>query len=366
MTVVSAAAAAAGHGQSQLDERPVSRLAAFALAGMAIFGLVLDQYDVPHDNAQGAMVLGAGALAGVVAAIAVRFRPALGQRATRIAWDTVRFVLAYEMVRYGVPKLIGMQFYPQYFRWDGRVIDQSAKALAWEFLGRSYAYQAFGGVIEVGSAVLLCFRRTTLLGACLLATALVNVVLINVLYGVPVKLFASVYLLFDAALIARHGGRLWALFLAPVERIDRGRLARWAHGLLLALVIVVPAATAVREGIALRVFEREPLEGAWSVDERSGAAPADWERLYFEKGDVGFVRAGKDLVPFRKQLDGAQLRLSIAGSAASDPHARSIPGAGGLAHLARGTIAVEGRTVRVEGTCDDQPCAMKLTREFPQ
>ena len=325
------------------------RLAPFALAGVALFGFVLDEYDVPHDNLQGFVVLGSGALAGLVVALCVP--PAVRARATRIAWDAVRLVLAYEMIRYGVPKLIGMQFYPKYFRIDMRTVDMSPMALAWAFLGRTYWYQAFGGLIEVASGVLVCFRRTTLVGACLMTTALLNVALINYFYGVPVKLFASVYLLFDLALIAREWRRLWTFFLAPVERLDRGTWGRRLYGLAVAVTIVAPTVKMVREGLHHRVFEREPLEGAWSVDERSGAADSAWDRLYFEKDDVGFIRIGKKRVPFQKRLDGNQLQLFIAGADRS--------------HVARGAFVLEGRTLRFDGMCDGQPCAMKLTREFP-
>lgn len=220
------------------DPQKVQRLAAFALAGMALFGLVLEENDEFHDNLQGFIVLGSGILAGLIVGALVGLRPAIRESATRIAWDAVRFVLAYEMIRYGVPKLIGMQFYPQYFRRDKRVIDLASSSLAWEFLGRTYWYQAFGGLIEVGSGVLICFRRTTLLGACLMTTALLNVVLINFFYGVNVKLFASVYLLFDVALIAPHWQRLLALFLGPVDRIHLGRPGRWLYGLTVTLAIV--------------------------------------------------------------------------------------------------------------------------------
>jgi hypothetical protein len=194
-----------------------------------------------------------------------------------------------------------------------------------------------------------------------MTTALLNVVLINYFYDVPVKLFASVYLLFDVALIARDGRRLWAFFLAPVERAPRGTWSRWLYGLVATLAIVAPAVKMLREGVEHRVFEREPLEGAWSVDERSGAADPAWDRMYFEKDDVGSIRVGGTRVRFHTQLDGNQLQLSIAGAAGGgwrDPLRMS--------HVARGTFVLEGQTLRFDGTCDDQPCAMKLTREFPR
>ena len=329
-----------------------SRLVAFALAGMTLFGFVLDEYDVPHDNVQGLVVLASGAFVGLIAGVLVASRPSLRDHATGLAWDAVRLVLGYEMIRYGIAKLTGMQFYPLYWRVDQRTDDLSPSSLAWAFLGRSYWYQAFGGAIEAASGVLVCFRRTTLLGACLMATALLNAVLINYFYDVPVKLVVSVYLLFDVALIARDWRRLRDVFLAPVERPQRGAWSRSLQGLAVALAIVVPTVKMLREGAEHRVFEQEPLEGAWTIDERTGAADATWERLYFEKDDRGSIRAGSTRLPFMKQLAGTQLQLAV-----SEPDRR---------YDLRVSFAIEGQTLRIDGTCDGQPCAMKLTKVFPR
>ena len=57
------------------------------------------------------------------------------------AWDVVRYVLAFEMVRYGLAKVVGMQFYPQYWTLDRRVVDLHPMSLVWAFFGRSYGYQ---------------------------------------------------------------------------------------------------------------------------------------------------------------------------------------------------------------------------------
>ena len=122
--------------------------------------------------------------------------------------------------------------------------------------------------------------------------------------------------------------------------------------LAVAAAIVAPTVKMVREGVEHRVFEREPLEGAWTVDERSGAADPAWDRVYFEKDDVGFIRVGKKRIRFQKRLEGNRLQLYMVG--ADRPH------------VARGVYVLDGQTLRVDGTCDDQPCAMTLTREFPR
>jgi len=48
--------------QSTLPRKVVPDAVAFALAGVALFALVLDKVDVPHDNLQSVGLLGAGGM----------------------------------------------------------------------------------------------------------------------------------------------------------------------------------------------------------------------------------------------------------------------------------------------------------------
>jgi hypothetical protein len=275
---------------------------------------------------------------------------------TALAWDVVRFFLAFEMIRYGMAKIVGMQFYPQYWRLDQRALEMAPMSLAWTFFGRTYGYQAVGGLIEVVSGTLVAFRRTTLLGACLMATALVNVVLVDFFYDVPVKLFASLYLFMDIALVAREGRRLRALFL-PLPREDHPPRARVIRGVLVVFVLVLPTAEIVREAMRHGVFHTDALEGVWTVEQQTGLeralpdAAGSWDRVYFEKGDFGFVRAGQKRVRFDLRVNESARTLNLA---------------------PRGTTPVEGvfdlrdRRLRVAGEHDGTPFSLDLRREFPE
>jgi hypothetical protein len=275
-----------------------------------------------------------------------------------VAWDVVRFFLAFEMVRYGMAKIVGAQFYPQYWKLDMRPVDM--ESLAWVFFGRTYGYQAIGGVIEVGSAILVCFRRTTLLGACIMATALTQVVLVNYFYDVPVKLFASVYLAMDVCLIARDAPRLREVFLRPSQgALGGGRTARVIGAVVVALVLAVPAAESVHEAVRFGVFHLEPLEGAWTVDRRAGLddllpeAPGPWDRVYFEKGGFGFVRVGRNRMRFQARVDEGARTVRLSG----------FDGHEGL--VLDGTFEVEGRQLHLEGSRGGSPFAIDMTREIP-
>ncbi len=347
-------------GTPAIASQPKST-AAFALAGVAMVGGVIDAFDVPHDNLQNIAVLGAGTAAGIIAGLVVARRALTEEhveRARRSAWLVVRLVLAYEMVRYGMPKIFGMQFYPQYWKLDLRAVDMDPKVLAWTFFGRSYGYQAIGGVLEIASGVLLCFPRTTLLGACVLAPVITDVVLVNFFYDVPVKLLSSVYLMMTIALIARDGPRLWAsLFPVSGDAPNHRRLA--LRILAAMLVIGLPTASTLRDALRYRVFVLDRLEGAWRVDQRVGLddllpeSPGPWQTIYFEKGDFGLVRIGKERVRFETRVDDAARSLSLSfGDGASPP--------------LEGKFEVQGRRVRFAGEHRGTPFSLDLTREIPR
>jgi uncharacterized membrane protein YphA (DoxX/SURF4 family) len=166
-----------------------------ALAFVALASVPLGQRTAGGDTGHDAVVLGAAAALGFSAAAVHARLGGASERSQRIrsaAWTILRFFLAFEFVRYGVAKIVGMQFYRRFYLLDTRVVDLKPMNLAWSFFGHSYGYQAFSGALEIAGAVLLCFRRTTTLGACLLFVVMSNVVLVNFSYDVSVKLFSSV------------------------------------------------------------------------------------------------------------------------------------------------------------------------------
>ena len=144
----------------------------------------------------------------------------------------VRYLLFAALVSYGFAKIIPTQFPPPTaIRLSERVGDLSPMGLLWTFMGYSVPYNVFAGVMEAGSGVLLLFRRTTLLGALLALGVLGNVVMLNMAYDVPVKLYSMHLWLMTAWLALPDTGRLTKLLLLnePVPAADLAPLisARW-------------------------------------------------------------------------------------------------------------------------------------------
>jgi uncharacterized membrane protein YphA (DoxX/SURF4 family) len=122
----------------------------------------------------------------------------------------IRYALAVTLIGYGVAKLVPpVQFPapagPRLVEPIGRL---SPMGMLWVFMGASKAYTAFGGIMELLGGVLLFWRRTTPLGALVSAGVLLNIVLLNFCYDVPVKIYSLNLLLMAVFLLWPEMSRL--------------------------------------------------------------------------------------------------------------------------------------------------------------
>ena len=160
-------------------------------------------------------------------------------------WIAMRFVLASAMFGYGINKVFGLQFpEPGLQRLLQDYGDSSPMGLLWTFMGASQPYTMFAGWMETIGGLLLCFRRTQLVGALWTAGVMANVFALNMFYDVPVKIYSFHLLALAMVIAAPDMQRLARLFLLnrPVPRADlRGpwtnrTMRRVAFGVKLAWV----------------------------------------------------------------------------------------------------------------------------------
>jgi hypothetical protein len=127
----------------------------------------------------------------------------------------IRYTLSFTLFTYGLVKIFPLQFRPTTL---DRFIEPyghfSPMGVLWNFMGASIPYIIFAGLCEMTPAVLLLFRRTTTLGSLTAFGVLLNVVMLNFCYDVPVKLYSTNLL-------------LMAIFLATPD------VRRLTHALLL-------------------------------------------------------------------------------------------------------------------------------------
>ncbi|RPH57360.1 hypothetical protein EHM82_01460 [bacterium] len=192
----------------------------------------------------------------------------------------LRFSLAVAMIVYGTIKLIPTQFGVIGFR---RLLqpfgEASPMGLLWAFMAASPPYTAFTGAVETLGGVLLIPRRTTLLGALVSAGAMLQVLVLNLCYDVPVKLFSANLLAMALLLAAPDLRRLTDLFLfnrrvEPAEirplfarrRLNRAAAMVWGLGLAAFTVFSLYGAYQANKTYA-HLAPKPPLYGAWEVEE---------------------------------------------------------------------------------------------------
>jgi hypothetical protein len=232
----------------------------------------------------------------------------------------LRYYLAFTMLGYGLAKVL-----PQQFGAIGNANlvailgNTSPMGMLWRFMAVSRPYQVITGLIECVGGALLLSRRTTLVGALVIAGAMVNVVALNFCYDVPVKLYSTQLLVAAIVLIAPDARRLIAAVLARDGRAGgrpRTRLAGKA-------VMVVVIAYGMYRQVTIRDGAPTGIRYVWEVDrfDRDGVTlppsagdPDRWKLISVRS--QAFVRTmdGEDHFHVVTVNDGLRLELGDAGA----------------------------------------------------
>ncbi|WP_240625913.1 hypothetical protein [Spirosoma pollinicola] len=126
----------------------------------------------------------------------------------------LRYYVAMVALRYGIIKLFGQQMiFPSMSALATPLGDLLPMRFSWYFIGYSTPYQFFSGAVEVTAGLLLLFWRTSTLGAFVAASVFLNVMMMNLCYDIPVKLFSIHLFLFSNLLLIGDAKRLLAFFI---------------------------------------------------------------------------------------------------------------------------------------------------------
>jgi hypothetical protein len=243
----------------------------------------------------------------------------------------LRYLLAAVALSYGAIKVIPSQFAPPSLVALLTPLGEFTRMrLLWHSMGTSMAYTVFTGLVEVGGALLLLSRRTTPLGALVLAAAFFNVTVLNFGYEVGVQLNTAIYTLMALTLLAPDARRLWRAV------VDSDRLPTALHPgtqgvgkYVKPLVVVLLLAVNVRAGYLGRreVSARPVLYGIYEVVEfrQDGVSvpPGDetrWLRLVVAERGTGAIQrtvGGRvDQYAVKEDSSNGMLTLTARGSEA--------------------------------------------------
>ena len=105
----------------------------------------------------------------------------------------LRYWLAFYLATFGFEKLFNVNFAFSYHTQDSLVNTLSGQELTWIYYGYSYSLTVIIGLFQLIGSILLLYRRTTLLGVITLLPVQLNILMINLFYGIgPLTTFISI------------------------------------------------------------------------------------------------------------------------------------------------------------------------------
>jgi hypothetical protein len=126
---------------------------------------------------------------------------------------TVRLTLGVSMFLYGMDKVFPLQMAPPSLAVLNEPLgNTSPMTMLWTLIGLNPGYEMVCGAAEVVAGVLILWRRTALLGALITAFVVTNVVLYNLFFDVPVKIYAIHLLLMSLVVITPDVRLLFRFF----------------------------------------------------------------------------------------------------------------------------------------------------------
>jgi len=236
----------------------------------------------------------------------------------------VRFVLAAQMIYFGMVKVIPTQFpAPSLITLLAPVGNLSLQGFLWTSIGASPAYQIFTGVVEVAGGLLLIAPRTTTLGAAICLVSMIQVFMMNMTYDIGVKILSFQLVLMSLFLLAPDFRLLLNAFVfkRAVEASPESELFKSPRANRTALVVQIAVGLYLLAAYTNvgRTFwyadggggsAKSPLYGIWDIVDLSvdgEARPAQlndydrrWRRvvfdapqwMFFQRTDDSFMRYG--------------------------------------------------------------------------
>ena len=216
--------------------------------------------------------------------------------AMRKTYTAARYAAAFIVITYGFAKLNGSQFTILESELDKPLGEVSGFWLTWYYFGYSTFYGNLIALAQILGGVMLMFRRSTLLGACLLLPVITNIILVDIFYGVDLGgLLAALVAGFMLAIIlSAHRRELLDLFWTKQNALfpagPQARSVSAGKYAARALLILIPA---VLTYYIAHYTNRDPtpIDGAWEVVEAApgGEAAGEVPRAVFYERNRAYL-----------------------------------------------------------------------------
>jgi len=230
------------------------------------------------------------------------------------------------MLIYGFDKILKSHFpFPTLEKLIRPLGESSPQALLWTFMGYSKIYTFYLGAVEVLSGMLLLFKRTSVIGAILAFTILINVFIINYSYDVPVKLFATNMCAFIIYLISPFLKTLHTFFILRNETkldlqtegdypkfiISYKKIIKTIIIIFFTLLIIQQSITkmntfgdGVPTPVLYGIYQTQQFQV--NADSTSTSKAKKWEKLLIDKRYTTIIKTNNERSYYQTEIDTAQ------------------------------------------------------------
>ncbi|MHA4896088.1 hypothetical protein ACXZ1K_15145 [Pedobacter sp. PWIIR3] len=242
-----------------------------------------------------------------------------------------RYFVIMISLSYGIIKVFGLQMvFPNLHQLATPLGDLLPMRFSWLFIGYSAPYQFFSGAMEIFAALLLLYRRTVSLGALVATGVFINVMMLNLCYDIPVKIFSMQMAFTCLFLLANESGRLIDFFIlnraAPASALYHFKYAKkWmriarivSKCVFIIIVLAIPFYNSYSRFGSNDTKQQQPVKnGIYAVTsyringKEEPSAVTDtlrWRNVIFEDG-LGSV-ASADTI-FRQRYKRGYFRYSL-------------------------------------------------------
>ncbi|WP_343672993.1 hypothetical protein [Chitinophaga sp.] len=163
--------------------------------------------------------------------------------ATLAFWQgLIRYGVAFDLAEFGWSKICHRQLVMSLYQLDLPYRSLSPNQLFWLFYSHSYLFGCIIGGLQIIGAILLLFRRTTLVGVFVLLPVLANILLMDIFYqiGDSVVVHASFMMLGILYFLFIEFDRLKAFFFTVTSNLPVVPLSRFLKMAIRLSIIYIP------------------------------------------------------------------------------------------------------------------------------
>lgn len=236
----------------------------------------------------------------------------------------LRSFLFLNMMAYGFAKVALIQFSePTLERLIMPVGELTPMRLLWTFMGYSAVYQIFAGLLEVAGGFLLLFRKTTTLGALLIAGVMSNVALMNFTFDVPVKNLATHLFVFSLILAAFDYKRILPVFVfnkdikaqsfeEPVHTRWFLTLKRWTRR---GMIATVCSAFMISLSLPFTSFQKASKPELFGIYKVTSQEPSfrenAWQYLVIDYNNLAYIRYDHNSKPYSISINQEDQQITL-------------------------------------------------------